>query len=157
MVRLYVAAAPIIWKLTDTDDDGVADRREEWVKTENVTGCLNDLRGPYGGTTGTSMVQGPVAPGIHRRRKALASSARHLLRRHPNGIRCGCLMVGGMDNLIEIAFTDGGQRMVTERTKTACMQTRDDAILHAIYGGVYPKDIAPVFEYPWTGPEMIRR
>ena len=24
---LYVAAAPVIWKLTDTDDDGVADQR----------------------------------------------------------------------------------------------------------------------------------
>jgi glucose/arabinose dehydrogenase len=27
---LYVAAPPSIWKLTDTNDDGVADRREEW-------------------------------------------------------------------------------------------------------------------------------
>lgn len=27
---LYVSAAPQIWKLTDTDDDGVADGREVW-------------------------------------------------------------------------------------------------------------------------------
>src|SRR5688572_21481684 len=29
---LYVAAPPSIWKLTDTDEDGVADRREEWFQ-----------------------------------------------------------------------------------------------------------------------------
>ena len=27
---LYVAAPPSIWRLTDTDGDGVADEREEW-------------------------------------------------------------------------------------------------------------------------------
>ena len=27
---LYVAAPPSIWKLTDTNSDGVADQREEW-------------------------------------------------------------------------------------------------------------------------------
>src|SRR6266536_3620682 len=27
---LYVGAPPSIWKLTDTDGDGVADKREEW-------------------------------------------------------------------------------------------------------------------------------
>jgi len=49
---LYVAAAPVIWKLTDEDGDGVAERREKWVETEEVTGCLNDLRGPYLGPDG---------------------------------------------------------------------------------------------------------
>jgi glucose/arabinose dehydrogenase len=43
---LYVAAPPSIWKLTDTDGDGVADRREEWYKGETHTGCANDLHGP---------------------------------------------------------------------------------------------------------------
>ena len=28
---LYISAPPLIWKLTDTDDDGVADVREEWL------------------------------------------------------------------------------------------------------------------------------
>ena len=29
---LYVAAPPSIWKLTDTNGDGVADEREEWFQ-----------------------------------------------------------------------------------------------------------------------------
>src|SRR5687767_3440078 len=34
---LYVAAPPSIWKLTDTDGDGVADRREEWFEGKTLT------------------------------------------------------------------------------------------------------------------------
>jgi len=49
---LYVTAPPSIWKLTDTDDDGVADRREEWFKGETLTGCANDLHGPFLGLDG---------------------------------------------------------------------------------------------------------
>ena len=44
---LYVAAPPSIWKLTDTDGDGVADKREEWFEGKTLTGCANDLHGPY--------------------------------------------------------------------------------------------------------------
>ena len=44
---LYVAAPPSIWKLTDTNGDGRADWREEWFKGETLTGCANDLHGPY--------------------------------------------------------------------------------------------------------------
>ena len=49
---LYVAAPPSIWKLTDTDGDGVADKREEWFKGNTLTGCANDLHGPYLGPDG---------------------------------------------------------------------------------------------------------
>jgi putative membrane-bound dehydrogenase-like protein len=49
---LYVAAPPSIWKLTDTDGDGIADRREEWFEGETLTGCANDLHGPYLGPEG---------------------------------------------------------------------------------------------------------
>ena len=49
---LYVAAPPSIWKLTDTDGDGVADQREEGFKGNTLTGCANDLHGPYLGPDG---------------------------------------------------------------------------------------------------------
>ena len=45
-------SASSIWKLTDTDDDGVADRREEWFQGKTLTGCANDLHGPYAGPDG---------------------------------------------------------------------------------------------------------
>jgi hypothetical protein len=31
---LYVGAPPTIWKLTDTDDDGIADKRDEWFQAK---------------------------------------------------------------------------------------------------------------------------
>src|ERR1051326_6608386 len=44
---LYVSAPPSIWKLTDTNNDGLADQREEWHQGKTLTGCANDLHGPY--------------------------------------------------------------------------------------------------------------
>ena len=35
---LYVSAAPAIWKLTDTDGDGVAEKREKWFDGGSLTG-----------------------------------------------------------------------------------------------------------------------
>src|SRR5213083_419286 len=49
---LYVAAPPSIWKLTDADGDGVADQRVEWFQGKTLTGCANDLHGPYVGPDG---------------------------------------------------------------------------------------------------------
>src|SRR5881296_1212744 len=41
-----------ILRLEDTDGDGVADRREEWFQGKTLTGCANDLHGPYLGPDG---------------------------------------------------------------------------------------------------------
>src|SRR6187200_1640162 len=49
---LYVSAPPSIWKLTDTDGDGVADKREEWFQGKTLGGCANDLHGPFLGPDG---------------------------------------------------------------------------------------------------------
>src|SRR5436190_4624749 len=49
---LYVSAPPSIWKLTDKDGDGVADEHIEWFQGKTLTGCANDLHGPYAGPDG---------------------------------------------------------------------------------------------------------
>src|SRR5438552_12028895 len=49
---LYVAAPPSIWMLTDSHGAGVADQRVEWFKGKTLTGCGNDLHGPYLGPDG---------------------------------------------------------------------------------------------------------
>lgn len=153
---LYVAAAPVIWKLTDADDDGVAEKREEWVKTEAVTGCLNDIRGPYLGPDGyIYWCKGPATQTYSLDGRSWTSAARHILRRHPAAQDVDNLMVGGMDNPVEIAFAADGERFVTCTNFQMLGQPRDDGLLHAVYGAVHPKDIAPVFEYPWTGPDLM--
>jgi len=64
-------------------------------------------------------------------------------------------MVGGMDNVVEVAFSRGGERFVTNTNIQFVGQPRKDGILHAVYGGVYPKDILPVYGFPWSGPRMM--
>ncbi len=49
---LYVAAPPVIWKLTDRNGDGIADDRQVWFDGKTVGGCGNDLHGPYRGPDG---------------------------------------------------------------------------------------------------------
>src|SRR5580704_5470591 len=49
---LYVGAPPSIGKLTDTDGDGIGDKSEEWMQAKTLTGCANDLHGPYAGPDG---------------------------------------------------------------------------------------------------------
>ncbi len=74
----------------------------------------------------------------------------------PNGKEVDSLMVGGMDNLIEIAFTLGGTANGhLHLSSNHWVRPRDDGILHAIYGGVYAKDIAPIYKFPWSGPELM--
>jgi putative membrane-bound dehydrogenase-like protein len=154
---LYVAGAPYIWKLTDTDDDGVADVREEWVKIDATTGCLNDLRGPYLGPDGyIYWSKGPSKQTYTVDGKDWTSDARHVMRRKPGAKDAEYLMVGGMDNVIEVAFNPAGERFVTCTLFNMLGEARDDGILHAVYGAVHPKDISPIFDFPWTGPDLMR-
>ncbi|MEE8245521.1 MAG: PVC-type heme-binding CxxCH protein, partial [Pseudomonadales bacterium] len=154
---LYTAAAPIIWKLTDADGDGVSEQREKWIETEEVTGCLNDLRGPYLGPDGwIYWCKGAGAKQTYQvGGKPWSTTARHIFRRHPDREDVEQVMVGGMDNPVEVAFSRGGERFVTSTNIHFLGQPRKDGILHAVYGGVYPKDILPVFAFPWSGPKML--
>ena len=49
---LYVASPPHIWKLTDTDDDGVADKREVIVQQFGYTGNAASIHGCFFGADG---------------------------------------------------------------------------------------------------------
>ena len=66
--------APSIWKLTDTDGDGVADQRVEWFAGKTLTGCANDLHGPYLGPDGwIYWCKGRICPG-----RPMSGRASHL-------------------------------------------------------------------------------
>ena len=98
---LYVAAPPSIWKLTDTDDDGVADRREEWFQGKTLTGCANDLHGPYLGPDGwIYWTKGAFAEQTYERpgKAPLVTRASHIFRRRPGHTAIEPVMTGGMDN-----------------------------------------------------------
>lgn len=139
---LYVAAPPQIWKLTDTDDDGVADRREIWFDAETLTGCANDLHGPYLGRDGfIYWCKGAFAEQTHALPLGgeLVTRAAHIFRRHPDGGAVEVVMTGGMDNPVEVAFTPHGERIFTTTFLQHPAGGRRDGLIHAVYGGVYGK------------------
>ena len=138
---LYVAAPPSIWKLTDTNGDGVADQREEWFKGGTLTGCGNDLHGPYRGPDGwIYWCKGAFAKQTHEvEGKPFISRAAHIFRARPDGSRLEPVMTGGMDNPVEVAFTREGERIFTTTFFQHPAAGQRDGLIHAIYGGVYGK------------------
>ena len=151
---LYVAAPPHIWKLTDTDDDGVADRREEWFDGKTLTNCANDLHGPYLGPDGwIYWAKGAFAEQTYERpgRKPLVTKASHIFRRRPEGGLIESVMAGGMDNPVEVAFTPEGERFITSTFIEQPALGRRDGLLHAVYGGVYGKVHGVTDSHPQTG------
>jgi len=154
---LYVAAPPSIWKLTDTDGDGVADRREEWFQGKTITGCANDLHGPYPGLDGwIYWTKGAFAEQTYERagKPPLVTRASHILRRRPSGGEIEVVMTGGMDNPVDVAFTAAGERIFTATFLEHPQQGRRDALVHAVYGGVYGKVHGVIDGHTRTGDLM---
>ena len=154
---LYVSAPPVIWKLTDTDDDGTADRREEWFDGQTLTGCANDLHGPYRGPDGwIYWCKGAFAEQTHQRpgRDPLVTRAAHIFRRRPEGGPVEAVMTGGMDNPVDVVFTPGGERIFTTTFLVHPGGGQRDGLIHAIYGGVYGKQHGVLDGHPRTGDLM---
>ena len=95
---VYVTAPPHIWKLRDTDGDHVADERSIWFDGGSITGCGNDLHGPYLGPDGYFYwCKGAFAPQSHvlGNGKTFNTSAAHLFRSKPDGSDLDVVITGG--------------------------------------------------------------
>jgi len=156
---LYVSAPPSIWKLTDTEGDGVADVRNEWFQGKTLTGCANDLHGPYLGRDGRIYwAKGAFAEQTHQiHGKPWKSSAAHFFRSKEDGTELEPVMTGGMDNPVDMVFTPGGERIFTTTFLTQPSVGQRDGLIHAIYGGIYGKTNGKTQEpqHLWTGPDLM--
>ncbi len=155
---LYVAAPPSIWKLTDTDDDGVADQRVEWFAGKTLTGCANDLHGPYRGPDGwIYWCKGAFAEQTYERpgRPPLVTKASHIFRARPDGTGIEPVMSGGMDNPVDVVFTPGGERIFTTTFLQHPSGGRRDGLIHAVYGGLYGKEHDVLDGHPRTSPDLM--
>ena len=154
---LYVAAPPSIWKLTDTNGDGIADVREEWFQGKTLTGCANDLHGPYLGPDGwIYWTKGAFAEQTYERpgNTPLVTRASHIFRRRAGEAVVEPVMTGGMDNPVDVAFTAAGERILTATFLEHPQLGRRDALVHAVYGGVYGKPHAVIDGHKRTGDLM---
>lgn len=153
---LYVTAPPSIWKLTDTDGDGVADEREEWFQGKTLTGCANDLHGPYLGPDGwIYWCKGAFAEQNYSfGGKPWKTKASHIFRCRADGSGLEPVMTGGMDNPVDTVFLQTGERIFTTTFLVHPGNGQRDGLIHAIYGGVYGKDHGALEGHPRTGELM---
>ncbi|HKQ37589.1 MAG TPA: PVC-type heme-binding CxxCH protein [Verrucomicrobiae bacterium] len=155
---LYVAAPPSIWKLTDTNNDGVADQREEWFKGKTLTGCANDLHGPYRGPDGwIYWCKGAFAKQTYERegKAPFITRAAHIFRARPDGSGIEPVMTGGMDNPVDVVFTPSGERIFTTTFFQHPGGGKRDGLVHAIYGGVYGKVHDVIDDHKRTSSEVM--
>jgi putative membrane-bound dehydrogenase-like protein len=154
---LYVAAPPEIWKLTDLDDDGICDRREVWFDGKTLTGCGNDLHGPYEGPDGRIYwCKGAFAEQRHLLPdgRDFVTRSSHIFRARPDGSGLEPVLTGGMDNPVNVAFLPNGDRFLSCTFLQFPEAGRRDGLLHAVYGGVYGKRHASIFDHQQTGDVM---
>ena len=154
---LYVGAPPHIWKLTDKDGDGVSDERTEWYDGKTLTGCANDLHGPYLGLDGRIYwTKGAAAEQHHTlmNTKTVVSRAAHILRAKADGTDREIMLTGGMDNPVGVSFSATGERILCGTFFQIGTPGKRDGLIHAIWGGVYGKDQPSIAGHTRTGDLM---
>jgi putative membrane-bound dehydrogenase-like protein len=153
---LYVASPPCIWRFEDTDDDGVADSRQELVEKFGFIGNAADIHGCFVTPTGRiAWCDGRHGHELkdadgHTRSKGLAA---RVFSCRPDGSDVEVFCGGGMDNPVEVAFTSEGDTIGT-MTFYNPDNIRHDALVHFIYGGVYPRKHPCTSEFKRTGELM---
>ncbi|MBX3254061.1 MAG: HEAT repeat domain-containing protein [Chitinophagaceae bacterium] len=138
---LYASSAPDLLKLTDTDGDGVADKREiilsGWTLNVNANSLVGPFMGPDGWLYMTSAIMGfDVTSKEGQRMKGETS---RIWRVKPNGSQLEWISAGGMNNPVELTFTPAGEIIGTETYFTDPKAGQRDALVYWTEGGVYPK------------------
>lgn len=155
---LFVAAAPDLLRLRDTDGDGVADEREVvltgWTLNVNGAAMGGPFRGPDGWLYITDARRGFEIP--RKEGDVVSGKGARIWRVRPDGSGLEWISGGGFDNAVEITFMPSGE---TFGTMTYFLDPQDglrDAIMHWVEGGVYPKHNPVIDEdaLTLTGPLM---
>ncbi len=149
---LYVASPPNIWRLRDTDDDGVADDRQVIVNQFGYNGNAASIHGCFSGPDGRIYWTDGYHGHEFKDADGKVTSQRegsYLFSCRADGsdrrIHCG----GGMDNPVEIDFTDSGDMLGT--VNILYTRPRVDALVHWLYGGAYPHRERVLQEIQVTG------
>src|SRR5579864_8477178 len=153
---LYVAAPPDLIRLKDTDGDGVADEREVIVTGWNLSSNAASLHGPFFGPDGwLYLTDGRHGFNIKTKDgRSYEGLGSRIWRVRPDGTGLEWVAGGGFDNPVELVFLETGE---TFGTMTYFQDPRDgqrDALMHWVWGGVYPKWYSVVSEFKRTGDLM---
>lgn len=155
--EILVAAPPEIWRLTDNDGDGVCEQRSVFFDGKTMTGCANDLHGPYLGRDGwIYWCKGAFAEQTHELvdGNSLVTKAAHIFRGRLAGGPIESVVAGGMDNPVEMAFLPEGEKFFTSTFLRHPGNGLRDGIAHAVYGGVHGKEHSVLAGHLRTGELM---
>lgn len=150
---LFVASSGGIWRLQDTNDDGVADVRQQIANEFGYTGNAADVHGCFLGPCGRIYwCEGRHGHEFRDDDGHILSKgkAARIFSCKSDGsdvqVHCG----GGMDNPVEIDFTEEGEML---GTVNILYRQRGDCLVHWVHGGVYPRFDQPqvVAEFKRTG------
>jgi putative membrane-bound dehydrogenase-like protein len=139
--KLYSAEPPDVVSYEDTDNDGVADRREViltgWPLKSNAT----TLHGPYLGPDGWMYLTYSPSPYeiTTKEGTVLKGPQGRVFRALPDGARLEWFVGGGFDNPVEVVFTDAGETIGSNTYYSNPKAGVRDSLLHYVDGGVYPK------------------
>ncbi|MCC6287995.1 MAG: HEAT repeat domain-containing protein [Chitinophagaceae bacterium] len=138
---LYVAAPPDLIRFTDTDADGVADKREIILSGWTLHHNAATLSGPFMGPDGW-FYMADARRGFNIKTKegdSLKGKGARIWRCRPDGTGLESVSGGGFDNAVEIAFMPSGETLGTMTYFTDPKGGFRDAVMHWVEGGVYPK------------------
>lgn len=137
---LYVCSPPSLWKLTDTNNDGIADQREEIVTGFDYTGNAADVHGPKRHPNGRlywchgrkgHVIKQKDGTTVH---EGLASG---IWSCNPDGTDIQWHSLGCADNPTGLAFTPEGDLIGTVNLYYS--NPRGDTLMHWLYRGVYER------------------
>jgi putative membrane-bound dehydrogenase-like protein len=153
---LYVASPPDLIRFEDTDGDGIADKREVVVSGWHLASNAASLHGPYFGPDGwLYLTDGRHGYDIQTKdgREFHGGSSR-IWRVRPDGTGLEWVAGGGFDNPVGLAFLPTGETIGTMTYFQDPANGQRDALMHWVWGGVYPKWYSVVSEFKRTGDLM---
>lgn len=137
---LYVMSPPGLWKLTDTDGDGVADQREMLVGGFEYTGNAADVHGPFLHPNGRLYwCHGRKGHKVTQKDGTLVHEglASGIWSCRPDGSDVRWHSLGCGDNPVEVDFTPEGEIVGVQNIFYT--NPRGDTIVHWLRGGIYPR------------------
>ncbi len=137
---LYVCSPPGLWKLTDSNNDGVAEKRDMIVGGFEYTGNAADVHGPFLHPNGRLYwCHGRKGHKVVQKDGTLVdeSLACGIWSCTPDGSDVAWHSLGCGDNPVEVDFTRSGDIIGVQNLYYT--QPRGDTIVHWLYGGVYER------------------
>ena len=138
---LIASSAPELLKFTDTNGDGVADKREVILSGWELNVNANSLIGPFMAPDGwlylTSAIEGfdiTTKEGAH-----LKGETSRVWRLRPDGSNLQWISAGGMNNPVGLTFTSASEVIGTQTYFTDPKAGQRDALMYWTEGGIYPK------------------